>query len=416
MHPIGMSQLHPMLLRPFCLFWASTTAHSSRGLVRPPGPPRAHAEGADPLRVLLAGDDLSFAYGVLSYDLGLAGRLASHLSALTGRGVDIDVCGAPGMTTAGCMDELDSVDLDRYDALVLSVGATEGRGLFPITRWRDRFTALLDLGENTSSSLPIFALFVPAARAATDFPSALAPWVDRHVRGLNASMQLSCDSRSRVTVIPNYPSDPGDGRSGSSRFYDEWAALIAPVMRRSLDAQSSQSRPAPLPDESARQRSLDDLAILERPDSRIDRITNSTRDLFGAAGAAVLFIDRTRQWVKSSHGMDAVDTARIGEFSDLTIRTPGLMVVEDSTEDPRFRDHPRVTGSEQVRFYAGYPLESPDGRRVGALCIVDTRARTFSRAEASLLRGLALQVQSELWSAVTRETLVSSESGRHKLG
>jgi GAF domain-containing protein len=50
-----------------------------------------------------------------------------------------------------------------------------------------------------------------------------------------------------------------------------------------------------------------------------------------------------------------------------------------------------------VRFYAGYPLEAPDGRRVGALCIVDTSPRSFSKREAALLRGLTLRVQHELW-------------------
>jgi len=37
--------------------------------------------------------------------------------------------------------------------------------------------------------------------------------------------------------------------------------------------------------------------------------------------------------------------------------------------------------------------------RVGALCVVDTKPRRFSTAEASLLRDLALQVQGALWAA-----------------
>jgi len=51
-----------------------------------------------------------------------------------------------------------------------------------------------------------------------------------------------------------------------------------------------------------------------------------------------------------------------------------------------------------VRFYAGYPLEAPEGVRVGALCVVDTKPRRFSPAEASLLRDLALRVQAVLWT------------------
>ena len=51
-----------------------------------------------------------------------------------------------------------------------------------------------------------------------------------------------------------------------------------------------------------------------------------------------------------------------------------------------------------MRFFAGYPLEAPDGRRVGALCVVDTSPRSFSKPEEALLRALTLRVQVELWA------------------
>ena len=57
-------------------------------------------------------------------------------------------------------------------------------------------------------------------------------------------------------------------------------------------------------------------------------------------------------------------------------------------------------------FHAGDPptlrrvaaRAAEQGVRVGALCVVDTKPRRFSRAEASLLRDLALQVQAVLWA------------------
>jgi hypothetical protein len=358
-----------------------------------------HADGANALRVLLVGDDFSLGYGVLSHNLGLAGQLARRLAALTGRGVDLDLVVSANMTTASCRAELEAVDLARYDAVVLSTGANEARRLLPIARWQHRLAALLEYFSISAGAPMIFALCVPAARAAIGFPAHLVPVVERHVREFNASMEATCAAWPDVTGIPVCPRDPRRGSTSSSGFYAEWAALIAPVIRSRVDALAEHSRPVQRADESARQSSLDGLAILERPEARIDRITNSTRDLFGATGAAVMLIDRDRQWVKSSRGMVDVDTARIGEFSDMAIRAAELMVVEDATKDPRFWHHPSVTGREHVRFYAGYPLESPDGRRIGALCIVDRRARTFSRGESSLLRDLALQVQSELWEA-----------------
>ena len=73
--------------------------------------------------------------------------------------------------------------------------------------------------------------------------------------------------------------------------------------------------------------------------------------------------------------------------------------IDDVTADDRFRDLPWASGASPLRFYAGYPVEAPDGHRVGALCIVDTRLRDFSDAEATLLRELALQAQTLLWHA-----------------
>ena len=50
----------------------------------------------------------------------------------------------------------------------------------------------------------------------------------------------------------------------------------------------------------------------------------------------------------------------------------------------------------RVRFYAGYPVEAPNGMRVGALCLTDPVPRAFSRADEALLRELALRVQALL--------------------
>ena len=46
---------------------------------------------------------------------------------------------------------------------------------------------------------------------------------------------------------------------------------------------------------------------------------------------------------------------------------PGsLMVVPDSHKDPRFAKLPATTGPLKVRFYAGAPINTSDGKRRGA--------------------------------------------------
>ena len=145
-----------------------------------------------------------------------------------------------------------------------------------------------------------------------------------------------------------------------------------------------------VPGDEARVRALEDLGVLDTgPERRFDRITGLAHRLFGVASAAITLIDRDRQYIKSSEGMKLLPGPRDEAFCDRTIRQPGTLVVADASLDARFADNPLVTGERHVRFYAGHPLEAPGGHRVGALCLLDDRPRTFSEPERALLQELA---------------------------
>lgn len=125
----------------------------------------------------------------------------------------------------------------------------------------------------------------------------------------------------------------------------------------------------------------------------------TARNLFQVAGAAIHLIDGDRQWVKASVGMNELDTPRDESICDYTIREPELLVIEDVQTDARFGGLAWTRGVLPIRFYAGYPRESPDGQRIGALCIVDSSPRSFSESDGAVLRDLALTAQSLIWRA-----------------
>src|SRR6185312_4338595 len=62
----------------------------------------------------------------------------------------------------------------------------------------------------------------------------------------------------------------------------------------------------------------------------------------------------------------------------------------------RFKDNPLVTGAPFIRAYAGAPLITPAGLRLGTLCAIDPRPRAFTAAQLATLRDLADIVIDEL--------------------
>lgn len=66
--------------------------------------------------------------------------------------------------------------------------------------------------------------------------------------------------------------------------------------------------------------------------------------------------------------------------------------------------YPLVTGPPHVRFYAGCPLRGPGGRKLGTLCIIDSKPRAFSDEDVEMLVDLALMVERE-FSAIELATV-----------
>lgn len=153
-------------------------------------------------------------------------------------------------------------------------------------------------------------------------------------------------------------------------------------------------------DETVRLLSLHSLRIMDSaPEERFDRVTRMAKRLFDVDICLVSLVDSDRQWFKSKQGLDACQTPREVSFCGHAILQERAFVVEDAHADERFADNPLVTGDPTVRFYAGYPVHAPDGRRIGTLCLIDKKPRSFSEGEAQTLKDFAALVDDELASA-----------------
>lgn len=127
-----------------------------------------------------------------------------------------------------------------------------------------------------------------------------------------------------------------------------------------------------------------------------DSITRLAQSALGTPIVLVSLLDNERQWFKSRQGLDAEETPRDISFCTHAIESDDGLVVEDATKHPMFESNPLVTGDPKIRFYAGAPLKTSNGYRVGTLCAIDRNPRKLSKNEEDILVQLAALVVREL--------------------
>jgi GAF domain-containing protein len=160
-----------------------------------------------------------------------------------------------------------------------------------------------------------------------------------------------------------------------------------------------------------------------------DRITRVAAASFDVPISLITLIDLGRSWFMSNYGLptDAREAPRRLAFCAHTIQQKPLyiatddmsdksdvypvLIVPDATKDFRFCGNPSVTGEPFIRFYAGAPLVSPEGYRLGTLCIVSEKARPsgLDASEQRVLKDLAAMTVQLM---VDRRNMIDHQ-GRH---
>lgn len=139
------------------------------------------------------------------------------------------------------------------------------------------------------------------------------------------------------------------------------------------------------------------LGILDsEPEERFDRLTRLAANYFNVKICLVSLIDVDRQWFKSKSGLDSCETHRDISFCGHAILQNEVLVIPDARLDYRFADNPLVTDSPHIVFYAGAPLSTKDGFKVGTLCLMDDKPHFLVERQLRALRDLADVVEQEL--------------------
>lgn len=110
----------------------------------------------------------------------------------------------------------------------------------------------------------------------------------------------------------------------------------------------------------------------------------------------ISLLDHEFNCFKSSIGLPGDTVKRQYNICGHAILQPDVFVVEDTTQDERYSQHPIVSGNLNVRFYAGVPLKSSAGHHLGTLCVLDFEPRVMEPDQIDVLKILAHQVVSQI--------------------
>jgi PAS domain S-box-containing protein len=141
-------------------------------------------------------------------------------------------------------------------------------------------------------------------------------------------------------------------------------------------------------------RELDRLLAVDRllnlkisKESELKEIVESAAKICNTPIALITLLDADTQYFKLSVGTDQLQTSREDAFCNYVIKQEEVLVVPDTTKDSRFRND-----ETDIRFYAGAPLTTQDGLKLGSLCVIGRVPQELSDQQVMMLSILSKQV------------------------
>jgi PAS domain S-box-containing protein len=144
-------------------------------------------------------------------------------------------------------------------------------------------------------------------------------------------------------------------------------------------------------DEQKRLNALHRLHVLDTPpEAVLDALVRAAALACDVPIALISLVDKDRLWFKANVGLPGVEgLARHGSFCDQAIRGHDVLEVSDARSDAQFACAALVTEPPYIQFYAGAPIEMPDGLRMGTLCVLHREPHRLNPSQKQILRELA---------------------------
>jgi len=138
-------------------------------------------------------------------------------------------------------------------------------------------------------------------------------------------------------------------------------------------------------------------SILDTPsESAFDDLAKLAAFICTTPISFVSLVDTDRMWFKAKVGLSVDEVPRTDGFGFNAVLGEESRMISDAQADETLSSHPLFVSDPKIRFYAGVPLVTPRGFRIGTLCVADTRPRTLTAEQSAALATLARTVVTQL--------------------
>jgi GAF domain-containing protein len=128
-----------------------------------------------------------------------------------------------------------------------------------------------------------------------------------------------------------------------------------------------------------------------------DRVAAFAAARFQVPIAVVSLVDKYRVWYKAALGLGNLrEVPRGDSLCSLVVLNEAATVFRDALEEPCLLANPFVAGEFGLRFFAGAPIKTTDGYKIGAVSIIDKIPREFTPQQQADLQNLAAFVMEEI--------------------
>ena len=133
------------------------------------------------------------------------------------------------------------------------------------------------------------------------------------------------------------------------------------------------------------------LKIQINKQEEFDEITRLAAEICGTPSGLITLIGEDTEFVLENDTFKP-NSGREESFCHYVLESDQVMIVPDARSDMRLQNYAAVTRQAGIRFYAGAPITTHDGHRLGSLCVIDQKPGTLTALQQEMLENLARQV------------------------